>query len=163
MSRCGQDTVQKVRQPGARQQQPLVHDLHGVRLVGRIQHHDPRGHSVAGKRGIVIGDVARQVIRLERPAIGGSVSGLPCQRARLGGQGIDVARRLLAVSGVQRKRDQIVVPDPVQVFTAAGAHALERHRHQVAAAIVVVGGVQGLVKVSDQVHHPLQRLVALAR
>src|SRR5439155_3448407 len=35
------------------------------------------------------------------------------------------------------------------------------HRHAVAAAVAVVGRVQGLMKVADQVHDPLERFVAI--
>src|SRR4029077_14961435 len=51
----------------------------------------------------------------------------------------------------------------VQALPAPGTDTRERHGHAIAALIAVVGGVQRLVNVPDQVHDPLERLVARER
>ncbi len=51
----------------------------------------------------------------------------------------------------------------MQALAAAGPHARECDLDSIATAIRVVGGMQRLVQVPDQVHDPLQGLVARAR
>src|SRR5262249_57363978 len=80
-----------------------------------------------------------------------------------GGKRIDVTRWLLAVAGMERELHEVAVPGAVKVLAPARAHAFQGDRDEVAAVIAVVRSVERLVDVTDQMHHPLERLVALAR
>ena len=51
----------------------------------------------------------------------------------------------------------------MQILAAAAVHALQGDCDEIAAMIGVVGGMERLVDIADQVHHPFQRLIALTR